>query len=849
MWERMPAGQAAGELSGDAVVLGNEIAMVIRREGTGAEVHHKTMAGWFHRATLIPMGEQAARGVENIRVDTNEESNVTLEVTYKTLSTGTIAVKFRIASAGNTVETLPGKGALRLALQAPTRFAVLPMSAGDGILVDATAVSGGQLESSGENAVLHLLEHGDVIVLSQWTSEDTAVLSNVTGVDSGREVVSSEVPLAGGTVSTSVFALPSAWGERPAKGGAAAGSPRVGWRWPVPVPWLEDGGPSGSKLAQFEASADTAPGGGAVPFVLAYDTGAASDVPISGDKMAARRDWQKVPEDDTTHAFLGDTVVMNDKLALSVRQTGKGIEIYARQGNEFHPQAVLQPLGGDAIARLSDVALSNNAQDRVVLDAEYTTQIGEELGIRCELNLGQVSVKTEALGATKGVRVEAPCRFTVLPDFFADDIVIDARDLASDTAELPSENFLMHMVDDGSGIVLTIWENREQEIRVNVSGTANQRSIDSSEITYGAEGAAWIAVLYDKGIWHERDIRLEDKDRILPLNWHPPFPALWRVDWERSDEMTDSWEMLTEVSPGKYKKHGLFEENEDSWTIQDWWGSGERTRIASGLGRFKYPCWVGVNGQGFLQPLKETVEFKGSAIIYPLNRLAATPLDKHTLVDVVRGSLGVGPCQYILDVEGQQEVAAGWPTCTVQDVLDEIYEKNQQSQERAEVEQALKNVVDFIAIIRNRIDEYEAFGKDMQTYLTEAKNQYPAHGAFLDRLLDVTVQIDKNIAERREAIKSVEFAKQLVDEFRAEVLNDTSAGAVENCKKYTSQWVEIGGNQDELVAECRTIVRVLRQRAGMALAQDQSLEPIVNVIRERTQEMLRAPVNYEAARH
>lgn len=849
MWKRIPTGQETSEFAGDAVMLSGLIALVIRPDATGADVHYKTMAGWAHYASLIPIGEQAARGFTAIRIIENTSSVLTLEVTCKTMSTGDVTVQFRIADGTNTVETLPGVGATRLGLQAPTRFVVLPTSSGEGLLVDATAVTGSLYEAEGESAVLHMLDHGDAIVLSQWTSENSKVVMNVSGRDSGRELVSSEVPLEGGIVRTSVYALRGAWGERETAESTAGSGTRIAWRWPAPAPWVEGETGGDTKLDQFEAGAELKAGGGAVPFAAAYDTGIAANATMSGEEMAGYRRWDKLVEDDTSHGFLGDAVVMNDKLALVVRQTGTGIELYARQGNAFYQEAVLRPLGGGVAVRLIDVSLQNNAQDSVILDAVYATEAGESMGIRSEVNMGQVSVKTEALQGTKGVQVEAPSRFAVLPDFFADDIVIDARGVGSDSAVLPSENFLMHMVDGGNAIVLTIWENREQEVEVRLSGAASQRSIDSSQITYGEGGAAWIAVLYDNGIWHEREIALEDKDRVIPLNWQVPFPALWRVDWQRSDEMTDSWEMLSEVGEGKFKKHGFFQESEDSWTTQDWWGSGERTRIASGLGRFKYPCWVALNGQGFLQPLKEAVEFKGPAIIYPINRLAATPLDKYTLVDVVRGSLGVGPCQYILDVEGQQEVAAGWPTCTVQDVLDEIYEKNQQAQERAEIEQALKNVVDFIAMIRKRIDQYETFSKEMQEYLAQAKSEDPSQSAFIDRIIEVTKQIDKDIAEQREGIKSVDFAKQLVEEFKAEVLPDTSASAVDACKKYTSQWVEIGDRQDKLVARCRMVVRVVRQRAGMALAQDATLQPIVDEIRRRTQEVLRQPVNYEAARH
>ena len=40
-------------------------------------------------------------------------------------------------------------------------------------------------------------------------------------------------------------------------------------------------------------------------------------------------------------------------------------------------------------------------------------------------------------------------------------------------------------------------------------------------------------------------------------------------------------------------------------------------------------------------------------MIYPINRCRETPLEEFTVVDVVRATLGVGPCEYILDVEGQ----------------------------------------------------------------------------------------------------------------------------------------------------------------------------------------------------
>ena len=66
-----------------------------------------------------------------------------------------------------------------------------------------------------------------------------------------------------------------------------------------------------------------------------------------------------------------------------------------------------------------------------------------------------------------------------------------------------------------------------------------------------------------------------------------------------------------------------------------------------------------------------------------------TPLDAYTVVDVMRNTLGVGPCEYILDLEGQKAEYKGRATCSVRDELGAIYGKGQQKQQRAKVEKVL----------------------------------------------------------------------------------------------------------------------------------------------------------------
>ena len=69
------------------------------------------------------------------------------------------------------------------------------------------------------------------------------------------------------------------------------------------------------------------------------------------------------------------------------------------------------------------------------------------------------------------------------------------------------------------------------------------------------------------------------------------------------------------------------------------------------------------------------------------------------------------------------------------------------------------------------------------------------------------------------------------------------------CKRITAALVDIGGNQDELVGECRMVVKILRQQAALAMAADPRAAQIGREVRRRTQQMLRNPTSYEAPRH
>ena len=569
-----------------------------------------------------------------------------------------------------------------------------------------------------------------------------------------------------------------------------------------------------------------------------YDTVKPSAERYGPQTLAEKAGWRELPEGAAGRPFAGDAVLTNGRLSLVVRRGATGAELHGDGGDGPSFRALLSPAGSARVAALSAAEIDPAS---TAIDVTYRIAGGASAVLRHRLGIGQVFAETEPRSGADVLRVTAPCRFAVLPDFFADDIVIDATTIPAREGELPSENMLLSLVGSGQAIVMSVWQHRDRDVQVAFAGEGGERKLDTATIHFGKKGKAWTAVLEGEGVWHHRDVATADRGKELRLDWQWPFPAMWRADWRRDTGLTDSWEMAVEQRSGRYLKPG-------------WFGSPhtlgpDRKRWTTVLGRFLYPCWVDTRGQGYLQPLSKVSRFEGPAILYPVNRLRETPLDAFTVVDIVRATLGVGPCEYILDVESHGEAYKGRATCGTRDVLCPIYQQGRQKQERPRIEEALRDVNAFVQHIRSRVEDYVKCAHELLALLAEQKQAHPEFAAPLAKLEGLARQIDARYAARKEKIKTPAYVKSLTDKFRAELLDYEGADAFQRCKAITEAIVVVGGNQDELVGECRMVVKWIRQQAALDLASEPRLAPIVREIRARTQKILRNPTSYEAPRH
>src|ERR1043165_800862 len=259
-----------------------------------------------------------------------------------------------------------------------------------------------------------------------------------------------------------------------------------------------------------------------------WDAVKASSDLLAADAIEQKTGWKAIASTDTKVAFQGDAVISNGRVLAVARKQGTGIELYS--------------LGlGKPIFRSRLLLTPGTSIDRITLTDNSTTAISLELAsksgtVRFRLKKNDRFIEAQSLAGTAPLRIECASRFAVLPDFFADDILFDARKVPLDKVELPSENFLLHFTGKQDAIVMGIFENRDQDVRVTLAGKANERVITGSEIDFGKKGnKIWVAVLEGVGMWHSIDVTPADARKIIPLEWKMPFVAQWRVDFTGHD--------------------------------------------------------------------------------------------------------------------------------------------------------------------------------------------------------------------------------------------------------------------------------------------------------------------------
>jgi hypothetical protein len=230
-------------------------------------------------------------------------------------------------------------------------------------------------------------------------------------------------------------------------------------------------------------------------------------------------------------------------------------------------------------------------------------------------------------------------------------------------------------------------------------------------------------------------------------------------------------------------------------------------------------------------------------------------------VDIVRNTLGVGPCEYVLDREGLQGRSAntgrknfGRGVCDTTTPIEYLFIEGIETRESALVGHLVDDILADITAINARILEYRRFGDELGR-LAAADGRGPPGPAdkrgsgpaaqLLGEAAKTARQIEELYQEKLPIIKDPAHAdsvgrriKQLASRSDPENLGE--------CKTLTYDLRDIAGTQHRMVGDYRVMVKRLRQEAGILGAEDPATAKLAETVRKLGGQVLRKKYGVEA---
>ena len=192
------------------------------------------------------------------------------------------------------------------------------------------------------------------------------------------------------------------------------------------------------------------------PETQLFDTG--NPLPSAGMPTAlpATTGWKLVPEETTTHPFSGSAVILNDKLAITFTEHSRGPNVYSRSTGKPLASVALSPTSALEGPLMTGWQILENSASGVKMECVY---LGNR-PLRIRLTTGESIVELQSPKLKRNLEVRSDSRFTVVSDYFGDDLVYPD---GSYLGALPAENFCLNLLGDGDAILMSVWQSNQQE--------------------------------------------------------------------------------------------------------------------------------------------------------------------------------------------------------------------------------------------------------------------------------------------------------------------------------------------------------------------------------------------------
>ncbi len=577
------------------------------------------------------------------------------------------------------------------------------------------------------------------------------------------------------------------------------------------------------------------------PFVNTVDLGDRSNwKPVPSDLLTLELDPSAAFSDPgyygREYAFKGDVIVENEHLT-AVFWSRKGrVIIYSKaDSNEKRMEFVpLQLKGGPA--SITSCGILQNTGDEAALEVSFSARkTGESLSAIIAFSKSEI-VEIKPAENMKGISLLGPIEYGIVPSFIGDDLIFYPREYPSmNTLLIPSENLFLGLLKGQNNVLVVTWPEGKQQMKLVLGNERREpRLIESVDLKHDGK-SIYLAILSAAGIWHKEELMPSYLERDVAINWKRPFPAKW----------------VTQLYESGVKTTFKFRESK---LKKIWRGV---------IGSYSYPVWF--SGENAFYRLGKKIPPKGESIIYCLER-KDTPISVSTPVDIMKGTLGRQTCDTILDVAGRKlrthhrrgsEGIRRACTCGCTDAMQVIFEASEEVEKKEYVNEAVDDMVYFVRRHMERIDEYQDFAGNMIEFLNLTRKSTPdlpsnagfllipaAGGPFLDNMESIAQEIIQEYSRLKENIKTLEYTDELSRKTKA-LTRKKNPRNLSTYMDLSKKWREMGGVQDNLLAQCHTLTRKLLQEAGYGCVNRPQAVEIAEEIRRRCRKCLRNPDGYE----
>jgi len=518
-----------------------------------------------------------------------------------------------------------------------------------------------------------------------------------------------------------------------------------------------------SSIAVYAEEADN-------PAVRLFDTGTPSAKPLTEEAVAKRAGWKLVPEDDLTHQFTGDAVLLNDKLAVVLRTAGRMAEVYSSTEKGAKLRASVGHVGARSSVQdpYEPPKIIENTGGAVVLEAAIKLPAAPTLRFR--LTTGERILEIRPGGGAYSVVVQSKSRHVVVPDFFGDDMVFPGE--PPSPVDLPVENFFLGLLGEGDALLMCAWKSDRQAVSLHtvfLAGLGKSETRSVGRITCEGDKPIWLAFLEGPALWHIRAAGTRD-------NWGPAFPGRWRCSRIREGGFADSWDL----------EKGPTAEQQASKSM-------------------------------------------GPILIYPFDRTHETPLTAFCLVDLMRNTMGLGPCQYILEKEKLTSEETPPTPDLVMAWVERQFERKTAAKAAGEIKARFQRMVEQVRLPQARLEQYGAFARTVRGLCADK--------VAAKALLPTAERIEETLKAYAKAGATPERAGHLAT---AVVGLIGKEGALAECQRLGEQVRAIGTAQSAALSRCRMATRWLRAQARI-IAREPGCADLARQIQARSEEILWKP--------